>query len=1063
MTLRYYMILMLTFLCLHSTGQLSISAISMNNTIQFNASVTNVTNGIYTGAGLAPNPTAGQLDSDAWRVSGINGITTNYGDTQTSGDFALGTALVPVTQGGLYSFSGSPLINQAFGMQPAASVYSGSTGGIVELKCQNNTLLIISEVQLNYSLYARNDQNRSSTVNASITQDFFTGYTNITKFDLSPLDYTSVTNAGPAGWTSAPKYLLVTGLNINPGEYFYITWTIADAAGSGSRDEFALDNINVRANIGVSAPTFYSQNSSTQTNTSLGGQLWSTHPNGVVKFGMAPFIPEADYVVQNGNTVTFNGSGPSFTLDDLTVESGGILRGDNAGNNPFLLRYMCIKGSILNNGQIGAPGGGNSNLGFNIEPGDHTISGSGSFNCSRIRKSDDNLLDGVCNLNFQQGVTFHYLGNALYNGRAASGGGTNNFNITVSAGATVHSNFHVGIDGSVPSSNNGIEAGGTIDVYGTLEVERIMYMRTDNSALPCSTIVRNGGNLIIGESYNAGSGAAKHALLIEGGGILNFLGSTSSGINTWNSFTMANNVYSFLPGSTIIYSKNNSQNVLTDLEYRNLILTGTGGAINRTTWSPSGTGQLTIRENLNIVGNAKLIPGVSDILINGIWTSYGEIGLTEGTGLAIFENLTPGASAINTSGGEQFFHMEIRSGTVTMNSNIDVIDDFDLYGRLNLNSRNLLIRNPIKTTLGASTQAMVVSEDTGHLGTMTVTVNSYTGPVDFPFGTSSGQPIYCQFKLNSGNAGQVTMATYPTGANNIPRPSSPQMVNNLISSTGLLPDNQAATVDRYWSIVPSGTTMSANLSLSFLGSEMPTLSPFDDVSAIRAQRYDVPLNRWQPSLPSQVVLQNSPSAGIHRIDIPNVTQFSPWAAASDSSPLPIELLSFDGKEEEEGIRLDWVTASELNNSHFSLSRFSEFSAEKELTTVFGAGNSSSLNSYSYLDDSPDRGWNYYRLTQVDFDGTSSDEGLLALRWEPQSSFGMISYQWNLSGLVLTLSEYENPLMLRLYDLQGRLIYADQVFGALQFIPFSPDTQGIYLMTLENGLVMVSEKLIFIAP
>jgi hypothetical protein len=653
---------------------------------------------------------------------------------------------------------------------------------------------------------------------------------------------------------------------------------------------------------------------------------------------------------------------------------------------------------------------------------------------------------------------------ALYNDRAAIDASTNRFNVTISSGATVTVDHNAGIDGVNPASNNGNNAGGFFDIYGTLTVGKIYYMRTDNITLGVSTTIRSGGRLNAGETYNAGSGVAGHSLIMESGSILDFTGNNS--VNTWTNYSVVNNTYTLNPNSTVIYSRNNTQYILIDLQYRNLILNGTGGSGDRQTWSPSGSsGPLTIRENLNITGNAHLIPGAIDVLINGAWTSYGQLGLSEGTGLVIFENLTPGASTINTAGGEDFYRLEIRSGAVTMNCDVDVINDLDLFARLNLNSRNLLVRNPVLTTLGLSSQAMVVSEDVLHQGSMTVTVNSYNGPVDFPFGTVSGQPIYCQFTRNitSGSAGQVTMATYPTGANNLPHPVSPQAVTNLFSTAGLTPDNRDATVDRFWSIVSSGTSVDANVSISFLNSEMPPGAPYNDVSMIRAQRYDVPLNKWQDELPAQTVLQNSPSAGIHRIIIPNVTQFSPWAAASRSSPLPVELLSFNGEAVKDGIKLDWRTASEINNSHFELSRFTVSDPEKSIGSVNGSGNSSSQISYEFIDSQPIKGWNYYRLTQVDFDGTSSDEGTIAVLWQGESSLSINTYSWSSDGLSLNVQGTTGPVSMKIFDISGRMLYSNYIPLGSSIVPFIPQSDAIYIIHLENGVNSVSQKVLYLNP
>ncbi len=64
----------------------------------------------------------------------------------------------------------------------------------------------------------------------------------------------------------------------------------------------------------------------------------------------------------------------------------------------------------------------------------------------------------------------------------------------------------------------------------------------------------------------------------------------------------------------------------------------------------------------------------------------------------------------------------------------------------------------------------------------------------------------------------------------------------------------------------------------------------------------------------------------------------------------------------------WNTASERNNSHFSIERSADGRNFTEIGKINGAGESSSSKTYTFNDPKPLKGINYYRLKQVDFDG-----------------------------------------------------------------------------------------------
>jgi len=96
--------------------------------------------------------------------------------------------------------------------------------------------------------------------------------------------------------------------------------------------------------------------------------------------------------------------------------------------------------------------------------------------------------------------------------------------------------------------------------------------------------------------------------------------------------------------------------------------------------------------------------------------------------------------------------------------------------------------------------------------------------------------------------------------------------------------------------------------------------------------------------------------------------------------LPIELTEFTGYKTNEYNVLKWQTASEHNNSHFILERSTtgEFTENDVITIMDGAGNSTELIDYSYRDFDAPKEINYYRLTQVDYDGNFKQYGPISI-------------------------------------------------------------------------------------
>lgn len=104
------------------------------------------------------------------------------------------------------------------------------------------------------------------------------------------------------------------------------------------------------------------------------------------------------------------------------------------------------------------------------------------------------------------------------------------------------------------------------------------------------------------------------------------------------------------------------------------------------------------------------------------------------------------------------------------------------------------------------------------------------------------------------------------------------------------------------------------------------------------------------------------------------------------SPLPIELKSFTGKYNavSDHILLEWVTASEINSSHFIIQK--SIDGEKFVDSYIepASGNSTTDISYRIIDSHPISPVTYYRMVEVDFDGTLNMYSTILVRCDLMS-------------------------------------------------------------------------------
>jgi hypothetical protein len=103
-------------------------------------------------------------------------------------------------------------------------------------------------------------------------------------------------------------------------------------------------------------------------------------------------------------------------------------------------------------------------------------------------------------------------------------------------------------------------------------------------------------------------------------------------------------------------------------------------------------------------------------------------------------------------------------------------------------------------------------------------------------------------------------------------------------------------------------------------------------------------------------------------NIPTNFYYTIGTKNTSTSPLPIELLSFDVICENYKVNIYWSVATESSNDHFSIERTSDGINYETIGIIKGAGTSSERKNYSYTDDLPLNGVAYYRLKQTDFNG-----------------------------------------------------------------------------------------------
>ncbi|MEO6404232.1 MAG: metallophosphoesterase family protein [Ferruginibacter sp.] len=89
-----------------------------------------------------------------------------------------------------------------------------------------------------------------------------------------------------------------------------------------------------------------------------------------------------------------------------------------------------------------------------------------------------------------------------------------------------------------------------------------------------------------------------------------------------------------------------------------------------------------------------------------------------------------------------------------------------------------------------------------------------------------------------------------------------------------------------------------------------------------------------------------------------------------TAPVAVSVIDFTAQARSTIVALQWTSSKETNNRYFNIERSVDGIHWSALTQVVGAGNSSLAHTYHTADSNPYEGFNFYRLSQTDFNGNS---------------------------------------------------------------------------------------------
>lgn len=192
------------------------------------------------------------------------------------------------------------------------------------------------------------------------------------------------------------------------------------------------------------------------------------------------------------------------------------------------------------------------------------------------------------------------------------------------------------------------------------------------------------------------------------------------------------------------------------------------------------------------------------------------------------------------------------------------------------------------------------------------------------------------------------------------------------------------------------------------------------------------------------------------------------AAFTNSGLLPVKLVSFTAEKKRGEVLLNWQTSSETNNAQFEIERSFNNLDWLSIGAVKGKGTSNILNQYQYIDNKlmPATGQEasiYYRLKQIDFDGTFDYSKVIKLTNNAVSETLFVSNPFSTQILVGLNNQEEAVAEVEITDVFGKIYYSKQENLKAGYNEISLNAEafdkGIYVLLLKIDDEVHIKKLI----
>ncbi len=175
----------------------------------------------------------------------------------------------------------------------------------------------------------------------------------------------------------------------------------------------------------------------------------------------------------------------------------------------------------------------------------------------------------------------------------------------------------------------------------------------------------------------------------------------------------------------------------------------------------------------------------------------------------------------------------------------------------------------------------------------------------------------------------------------------------------------------------------------------------------------------------------------------------------DLQTLPVQYLSVKAAQRGQSILVEWVTASEVNNERFDIEWSQDGRYFHTVGSQKGRGTTLSLQEYAFTHMDPVAGDNFYRIRQVDFNGSLSFSVIRHARFKARTN---VQVYPTVVEDNLFVTGLPGPLTLEIFSISGHLVHIQKEVdnGMIDLSALNP---GLYIVRLGDDNRFQSQRII----